>query len=80
MRKYNKSFLLRLFLTGPVALVTLLFAFSNVQAAEHCSDNYYINETLPNGASWDMCWEHRQREGIIFHHIFFIRLKMDNDV
>lgn len=38
-------------------------------AAEFCADNYYINVTLPNQARWDMCWEHRAREGILLHHV-----------
>ena len=56
-----------------IALISVGFSLpvANLKAAEHCSDEYYINETLPNGSSWDMCWEHRQREGIIFHHIFY---------
>ena len=40
-------------------------------AAEFCADNYYINVTLPNQARWDMCWEHRAREGILLHHVFY---------
>lgn len=42
-----------------------------IQAAEFCADNYYINVTLPNQARWDMCWEHRAREGILLHHVFY---------
>ena len=49
----------------------LLFSFSNVFSAEHCSDQYFIDETLPNGSRWDMCWEHRDREGIVLHHVFY---------
>ena len=26
-------------------------------AAEFCSDDYYVDVTLPNQARWDMCWE-----------------------
>ncbi|MGB1257322.1 MAG: hypothetical protein ACPG51_15740, partial [Thiolinea sp.] len=40
-------------------------------AAEFCSDAYYIDVTLPNQARWDMCWEHRQREGIVYHKIHY---------
>lgn len=42
-----------------------------VMAAEFCSDQYYIDSTLPNQARWDMCWEHRAREGIVLHKIHY---------
>lgn len=41
------------------------------QAAEFCSDNYYVNITLPNQARWDLCWEHRIREGIVLSKIHY---------
>lgn len=40
-------------------------------AAEFCSDDYYINVTLANGARWDMCWEERNREGIVLHKVHY---------
>lgn len=43
----------------------------NAHAAEFCSDNYYVNVTLPNQARWDMCWEHRTREGIVLSKIHY---------
>ncbi len=42
-----------------------------VMAAEFCSDRYYIDVRLPNHARWDMCWEHRSREGIVLHKIHY---------
>ncbi len=51
--------------------VLSLGLFSYVQAAENCSDQYYIDQTLTNGARWDMCWEHRAREGIVYHDIHY---------
>ena len=36
-----------------------------------CSADFYISETLPNGSRWELCWEHRQREGIVYHDITF---------
>ncbi|MCK5829042.1 MAG: putative Ig domain-containing protein [Methylococcales bacterium] len=49
----------------------LLLSYNNVYSAQFCSDQYYIEAALPNGAKWDMCWEHRNREGIVFHHVFY---------
>ncbi len=51
--------------------VLSLGLFSSVIAAENCSDQYYIDQTLTNGARWDMCWEHRSREGIVYHDIHY---------
>lgn len=49
----------------------LLLWQTPVMAAEFCSDQYYIDTTLPNQARWDMCWEHRAREGIVLHKIHY---------
>ena len=65
----NKKTFMRTAVLALLSLPALLLSFSSASAAEFCDDAYYINETLPNGAKWDMCWSHRQREGIIFHHI-----------
>ena len=51
-------------------ILSLFLPFSNIQAAEDCGDAFYIDEQLPNGARWDMCWEHRNREGITFHDVY----------
>ncbi len=66
--KHNQWTLLLMFI---LSLLIYMMTLSNATAAEHCSDNFYIDETLKNGARWDMCWDHRQREGIIFHHIYY---------
>ena len=62
----------------PALFVCLLLTFclltgwaAPAAAAEFCSDDYYIDVTLPNQARWDMCWEHRQREGIMLHKIHY---------
>ena len=65
----NKKTFMRSALLALLSFSAFLLSFSAANAAEFCDDAYYINETLPNGAKWDMCWSHRQREGIIFHHI-----------
>ncbi len=52
-------------------ITVFLLGFSHANAAEDCSDEFYINEIFPNGARWDMCWEHKDREGIIFKSIYF---------
>ncbi len=71
MKYYLHKTFNRILLSCLLALPIMMFYSTHVEAAEHCSDSYYINETLPNGSTWDMCWEHRQREGVIFHHIYY---------
>ena len=71
MKIKNIRFLHRLLLTTALLIPALLASVAEVEAAEFCSDQFYINETLPNGSSWDMCWEHRQREGITLSAVHF---------
>ncbi len=71
MKYHLEKYFSRILLSCLVALPMMMLSSANVEAAEHCSDSYYINETLANGSKWDMCWEHRQREGIIFHHVYY---------
>jgi primary-amine oxidase len=54
------------FLAGavPVALHVADAAGPNT-----CSGNYAVDETLANGARWQMCWERRNLEGIVLHHV-----------
>lgn len=52
-------------------LSALLCGVSPAQAAQHCTDNYSIDRTLPNGARWDMCWTHNNNHGIRYHHIYY---------
>ena len=54
-----------------LAMSAMLLPLSNAYAAQDCSDAFYINETLPNGARWDMCWESRNREGVTFSAVYF---------
>lgn len=69
MTKISNNGLLRLILL--ISIGTSAFVSLPTHAAEFCSDTYYIDETFPNGSRWDMCWEHRNREGIVFHHVFY---------
>ncbi len=50
-----------------------LFAAPSAQAQSDyaCSAAYRIDETLPTGARWEMCWEPRALEGVVLHDITF---------
>lgn len=54
-----------------IALCSLLLGMANVQAAEHCADDYSIDQTLASGARWDMCWTHDNNHGIRYHHVYY---------
>jgi len=38
---------------------------------DNCSGAYYVNETLPSGARWQLCWEERSREGIVLRDVYY---------
>ena len=57
-----------------LVLSLAFFVYSQVGFADPalaCSADFYISETMPNGSRWELCWEHRQREGIVYHDITF---------
>ncbi|TXH72006.1 MAG: hypothetical protein E6Q85_07070 [Thiothrix sp.] len=56
---------------GLLCLAMLMTWQRHAHAAEFCSDAYYIDVKLPNQARWDLCWEHRTREGIILSKIHY---------
>ena len=64
--KFKNKYLLQI-----AILCSLLFSMGSVQAAEHCADSYSIDQTLPSGARWDMCWTHNDNHGIRYHHIYY---------
>jgi hypothetical protein len=38
---------------------------------DNCSGAYYVNETLPSGARWQLCWEHHALDGIVFGDVYY---------
>lgn len=67
---------IRLAMLGAALLVLAAVAFIQLrptfaQAGANCSGVFFIDQTLPTGARWQMCWEHRSQEGIVFYDIYF---------
>jgi len=64
-----------LVLFAGITAVTFLTQSSSVpiqaQNTANCSGQYYVNEQLPNGSIWELCWEHRSREGIVIRDVYF---------
>ena len=56
-----------------VASAVLLLAFAGDADAQalNCSSAYQISQTFENGARWEMCWERRNREGIVYHDVHY---------
>lgn len=54
-----------------ISICFLLLGMGSLKAAEHCADNYSIDQTLESGARWDMCWTHDNNHGIRYHHIYY---------
>ncbi len=54
------------------ALAVAAWCLPQVAVAQNsCSGAYAITENFDNGASWDFCWELRQREGVVLHDVYF---------
>ena len=52
--------------------VAVLLPFATPLAqAQTCNSQLLIDETLPTGARWEMCFEVRASEGVVFHDVHF---------
>ena len=58
----SSAFALALLAGAPAAL-----------AGPTCSGSNLVDETLANGARWQLCWEHDSNAGIIFSEIYYAR-------
>lgn len=56
-------------------LLTLIVAIAYRPAifaqGDSCATANTIDQTLPTGARWEMCWHARDREGIVLHDIYY---------
>lgn len=46
-------------------------AFAQTLTGPTCAAPWRVDQTLANGARWQMCWERRLREGIVLQDVFF---------
>ncbi len=62
-----------LFATLAWALVLASAPLSTAEAGpgDDCSGDYYVDETFASGARWQLCWEHRNLEGIVFYDVYY---------
>ncbi len=52
-------------------LVTLFAGNSYAQTDLGCSEEFKIEHQFANGAEWEMCWEERLNEGIVYYDIYY---------
>ncbi|MEZ4728689.1 MAG: hypothetical protein R3E79_16265 [Caldilineaceae bacterium] len=48
-----------------------LYAPTRAQPGANCSAPFFIDQTLRNGARWQLCWEHRNLDGIVLRDIYY---------
>lgn len=58
---------------GALGIVLLGFGPAESLAAGplNCSSSYQIRQVFDNGAEWEMCWERRNSEGIVFADVHY---------
>lgn len=54
-----------------VAAVPIALRTAEAAGSFNCSAPYQVDELLDNGARWQMCWERRDAEGIVFHDVTY---------
>ncbi|MET0738712.1 MAG: copper amine oxidase [Acidimicrobiales bacterium] len=62
--------LLAIVLLGAAVPVAVNVA-ADANGAFNCAAGFQVDETLTNGARWQMCWEKRAREGIVIHDVTY---------
>ncbi|MEE9493362.1 MAG: hypothetical protein V3W04_08305 [Gammaproteobacteria bacterium] len=54
-----------------LGILLLLSAWGSSIAGPACQNGQLISQTFINGSKWELCWEHYNREGIVFKEIFY---------
>ncbi|MGH9198844.1 MAG: hypothetical protein ACRD1T_24340, partial [Acidimicrobiia bacterium] len=56
----------------PLLVLTLcLIGSSDAVAQPFCSAPFLVDVTFPAGTRWSLCWEMRQREGLVINRAFY---------
>jgi Copper amine oxidase, enzyme domain/Putative Ig domain len=60
-------------LCGLALLLGTLLPAAALQAApgDNCSGDFYVNQTLPSGARWQLCWEQHSLSGVIYSDVYY---------
>lgn len=71
MLNHKRLYPVGLALTAALGLSLLWVRFAARAQSLACSPAYFIDVTLNTGARWQMCWETRQAEGVVFRNITY---------
>lgn len=44
---------------------------SHAQPGANCSASFFVDQSLPNGARWQLCWEQRNLDGIVLRDLYY---------
>src|SRR5512134_1064570 len=61
-----------LLLASWLALVSLAAAPAAAAPGDNCAPGRFIDQTLPQGGRWQMCWEVRPEEGPVFFDVYYV--------
>ena len=70
LRRTRLSLLLLITMVGSLVALCLYRPIS-AQPGANCSASFFIDQTLGNGARWQLCWEHRNLDGIVLRDLYF---------
>lgn len=60
-----------LFIWSFLLLMMLFTADGDAQTDKGCTEDFTIEHQFSNGAAWEMCWEERLNEGIVYYDIYY---------
>jgi len=58
-------------LFAALLLVAAPAGLAHASPGDGCSGAYAVDETLPSGARWQLCWEHHPLSGILYGDVYF---------
>jgi primary-amine oxidase len=70
MRRYRR-YLMIVFVCALAVYAGIRFIRPALSQATSCSGVNRITFTFTNNAQWDMCWEQRNQEGIVFRTVYY---------
>lgn len=53
------------------AVAVLGYLPGHAQPGANCSASFLVDQTLPNGARWQLCWEQRNLDGIVLRDLYY---------
>ncbi|MBX3015203.1 MAG: hypothetical protein KF832_27035 [Caldilineaceae bacterium] len=70
MQPPRLTLLLLIFVIGGVVAFGF-YRSTRAQPGVNCSASFFVDQTLQNGARWQLCWEHRSLDGIVLRDMYY---------